>query len=117
MGAETIIAAACAVALFLMCAAFFLTAFRVIRGPTLPDRIVALDMLVAIAIGFIAVLAIKTGFNLYIDIAIALGLVGFLATVAFARFVMRQGMEPGEEEPAPAAARQGRSGGKRRVRR
>ena len=117
MGAETIISAASAIALLLMCAAFFLTAFRVIRGPTLPDRIVALDMLVAIAIGFIAVLAIKTGFNLYIDIAIALGLVGFLATVAFARFVMRQGMEPGEEEPAPAGARQGRPGGKRRVRR
>ena len=117
MGAETIISAASAIALLLMCAAFFLTAFRVIRGPTLPDRIVALDMLVAIAIGFIAVLANKTGFNLYIDIAIALGLVGFLATVAFARFIMRQGMEPGEEEPAPAAARQGRTGGKRRVRR
>ncbi|MCO5136260.1 MAG: monovalent cation/H+ antiporter complex subunit F [Shinella sp.] len=51
-------------------------------------------LLVAIAIGFIAVLAIRTGFNLYI-IAIALGLVSFLATVAFARFDMRQGMEGG----------------------
>jgi len=117
MGAETIISAASTSALFLMCAAFFLTAFRVIKGPTLPDRIVALDMLVAIAIGFIAVLAIKTGFNLYIDIAIALGLVGFLATVAFARFVMHQGMEPGEEEPAPKEARRSRQAGKRRVRR
>ena len=117
MAAETIISGACAIALFLMCAAFFLTAFRVVRGPTLPDRIVALDMLVAIAIGFIAVVAIRTGFNLYIDIAIALGLVGFLATVAFARFVMHQGLEPGEEEPAPGPARRDRQGGKRRVRR
>ena len=48
----------------------------------------ALDMLVATAIGFIAVIGIRTGFTLYLDIAIALGLVGFLATVAFARFVM-----------------------------
>ena len=117
MGAATIISAAATLALFLMGAAFFLTAYRVIKGPTLPDRIVALDMLVAIAIGFIAVIAIKTGFNLYIDIAIALGLVGFLATVAFARFVMHQGMEPGEEEPAPEPARRGRQGGKRRARR
>lgn len=117
MGAETVISVASTIALFLMCAALFLAAFRVIKGPTLPDRIVALDMLVAIAIGFIAVIAIKTGFNLYIDIAIALGLVGFLATVAFARFVMRQGMEPGEEEPAPGMVRQGRPAGKRRVRR
>ena len=117
MGAETIISAAVAIALFLMSAAFFLAAYRDIKGPTLPDRIVALDMLVAIAIGFIAVIAIRTGFNLYIDIAIALGLVGFLATVAFARFVMHQGMEPGEEEPAPGPARRDRQGGKRRVRR
>ena len=96
MAADTVISVASTIALFLMCAAFFLTAWRVVRGPTLPDRIVALDMLVAIAIGFIAVVAVKTGFNLYIDIAIALGLVGFLATVAFARFIMSQGMQEGE---------------------
>jgi multicomponent Na+:H+ antiporter subunit F len=118
MGAETVISAAATIALFLMCAAFFLTAWRVVKGPTLPDRIVALDMLVAIAIGFIAVIAIRTGFNLYIDIAIALGLVGFLATVAFARFVMRQGMEPeAEEETAPPPPRHGRQGRKGRARR
>ena len=114
MGAETILSAATAIALFLMCAAFFLTAWRVIKGPTLPDRIVALDMLVAIAIGFIAVIAIRTGFNLYIDIAIALGLVGFLATVAFARFVLRQGMQSGEEgapDQAPAVGKARRGGG------
>ncbi len=114
MDAQTVISAAAAIALLLMCAAFFLTAFRVVRGPTLPDRIVALDMLVAIAIGFIAVVAIRTGFNLYIDIAIALGLVGFLATVAFARFVMRQGMEEGE---TPAEGRKREKTGKRRKRR
>ena len=41
-----------------------------------------------IAIGFIATIGIKTGFTLYVDIALALGLVGFLATVAFARFTL-----------------------------
>lgn len=119
MDAQTVISAAAAIALLLMCAAFFLTAFRVIRGPTLPDRIVALDMLVAIAIGFIAVVAIRTGFNLYIDIAIALGLVGFLATIAFARFVMRQGMVAGEEgtPDGEAPPRGGRRAGKTRKRR
>lgn len=119
MSAETVISAASAFALFMMCAAFFLTVCRVISGPTLPDRIVALDMLVAIAIGFIAVVAIRTGFTLYIDVAITLGLVGFLATVAFARFLMTQAMQPGEEGPPDAppgrrrragAARAGRKG-------
>lgn len=121
MGADTILSAAATIALFLMGAAFFLTAFRIVRGPTLPDRIVALDMLVAIAIGFIAVIALKTGFSLYIDIAIALGLVGFLATVALARFVLTQGMPVDEADPmagraggAPRAAHAGSKTTKRK---
>lgn len=116
MGAETILSAASTLALGLMCVAFFLTAWRVIRGPTLPDRIVALDMLVAIAIGFIAVIAIRTGFNLYIDIAIALGLVGFLATVAFARFVLSHGMSEDGEDPALVPDRPQRGKGRRKGR-
>lgn len=121
MAAQTVISVASTIALFLMCAAFFLTAWRIIKGPTLPDRIVALDMLVAIAIGFIAVIAIRTGFNLYIDIAIALGLVGFLATVAFARFILSQGMQPGEAgspdgEVARKGQRHNRPGKARRAR-
>ncbi|UJQ95761.1 cation:proton antiporter [Mariluticola halotolerans] len=68
--------------------AFFLTVVRIVIGPSLPDRVLALDMLVSIGIGYIAVIAIKTGFSLYLDIAIALGIVGFLATVAFARFIL-----------------------------
>ncbi len=53
-------------------------------------------MLVATAIGFIAVVGIRTGHTLYLDIAIALGLVGFLATVAFARFVLTHGQGDGD---------------------
>lgn len=79
------------IALVILSMAFLGTVFKVIRGPTLPDRILALDMLVATAIGFIAAIGIKTGFTLYVDIAITLGLVGFLATVAFARFVLTRG--------------------------
>lgn len=86
------------IALFLLTVSFFITVYRVIAGPTLPDRIVALDMLVGVAIGFIAVIGIKTGYYLYVDIAIALGLVGFLATVAFARFVLARGMTVADAE-------------------
>lgn len=103
-------------AFVLLSVSFIITVARVIKGPTLPDRVLALDLLVAAAIGFIAVLGIKTGFTLYIDIAIALGLVGFLATVAFARFIISRGQradgtpacEPGsvdfmESKSVPAA--------------
>lgn len=93
---SAIVLAASGIALLVLAVAFLLTAWRVVAGPTLPDRILALDMLTGIAIGFIAVIAIRTGFSLYIDIAISLGLVGFLATVAFARFVLSRGL-PQEE--------------------
>jgi multicomponent Na+:H+ antiporter subunit F len=74
-------------ALAALIAAMALIAFRVLRGPTLADRALALDQLVAVAIGFIAVIAVKTGYELYIDIALALGLTGFLTTAAFARYL------------------------------
>lgn len=102
---EQILAAATGFALVLLSVALLVTVWRIIRGPTLPDRVVGLDMLVAIAIGLIAVVAIRTGFNLYIDIAIALGLVGFLATVAFARFVLARGLAPEAAGPEPGGAR------------
>ena len=104
MTIETILNLAIGIALLALAIAFLLTVYRVVRGPTLPERVVALDMLTGIAIGFIAVIAIKTGFNLYIDIAISLGLVSFLATVAFARFILKRRME-GEESPAEADRR------------
>ena len=81
------------IALAILSLTFLITVIKVIHGPTLPDRILALDMLVAVAIGFIAIIGIDTGYTLYVDIAIALGLVGFLATVAFARFVMNRGRD------------------------
>lgn len=97
MTPEMLVSFASIAALFILCVAFLLTVYRVVVGPTLPDRVVALDMLVGIAIGFIAVIAIRTGFNLYIDIAIALCLVGFLATVAFARFILSRRPEDGRQ--------------------
>lgn len=78
------------ISLAILTLAFVLTIVRIVIGPTLPDRVLALDMLVFIGIAYIAVMAIKTGFALYLDISIALGLVGFLATVAFARFILHR---------------------------
>ncbi len=111
MTPQDILSAATSFALIVMAIALLLTVWRALKGPTLPDRIIALDMLVAIAIGFIAALALKTGFYLYVDIAISLGLVGFLATVAFARFVLSRGRTEAENERSAAAQSAARSGG------
>tara|TARA_R110002124_G_scaffold69925_2_gene187674 strand:- start:1233 stop:1595 length:363 start_codon:yes stop_codon:yes gene_type:complete len=88
------------VSLVMLISAFLLIIVRIVRGPTLPDRVLALDMLVAVGIGFIAVIGIKTGYFLYIDVAIALGLIGFLATVAFSRYVLSRGSTV-DEAPDP----------------
>lgn len=80
------------VSLAILTISFIIIVVRIAVGPSLPDRVVALDMLVTVGIGFIAAIGVYTGYYLYIDIAITLGLVGFLATVAFARFVMNRGL-------------------------
>jgi multicomponent Na+:H+ antiporter subunit F len=109
--APAIVSVAINLSLAILSLAFLLTVYRVVIGPTLPDRVLALDMLTAIAIGFIAVMAVKTGFTLYIDIAISLGLVGFLATVAFARFILTHGSEQGAGQALPSDAATRRAAG------
>ena len=94
---QSFLSMATSASLLVLSAALVLIVVRIVRGPTLPDRILALDMLIAAVIGFIATMGVKTGFTLYVDIAIALGLVGFLSTVAFARFVLTRG-RAGEEQ-------------------
>jgi multicomponent Na+:H+ antiporter subunit F len=64
---------------------------RIIRGPTLADRILGLDTITVLAVGIIGVFAVHTRLYLYADIAIAVALVGLLSTVAFARYLLSRG--------------------------
>lgn len=59
---------------------------RLARGPSLPDRIIALDMMTVSIATFCAIFAISRNDSMFLDIVVVLGLVGFLATVAMARF-------------------------------
>ena len=63
---------------------------RLVRGPSLPDRVVGLDMLVVLMVAFAATFAIAVDEAAFVDMAIALALVGFLGTVAFARYAERR---------------------------
>lgn len=76
------------IAVMLMLAAMGLTVIRLVLGPTLGDRIMALDLLTQLAVGMIAALVVKTGFGLYLDIAIAVALVGLLSTLALTRYLL-----------------------------
>lgn len=64
---------------------------RVIVGPSFADRILGLDVMTTIGIGAIALFGAHTGLYFYADVAIALGLIAFVATVAFARYLLIRG--------------------------
>lgn len=63
---------------------------RIVVGPSIEDRIVALDLLSANAIAFIAVYAIQSGTTTFLDVGIILALLAFLGTVAFAYYLERR---------------------------
>jgi multicomponent Na+:H+ antiporter subunit F len=68
-----------------------LTTVRLLRGPSLPDRVVALDLLTTLGIGMACTWAMATDAAAFLDVALVLALVAFLGTVAFARYLERQG--------------------------
>jgi len=75
--------------LFLL-AALGLSFARLALGPTLADRVVALDLINVLAVAYGALFAVFSDAAAFLDAAIALALVAFLATVAFARFTERR---------------------------
>ena len=64
---------------------------RLVRGPSLPDRVVALDFMTAVAVAVAGVWAIATGKPVFLDVAMVLALITFVGTVAFARYLERRG--------------------------
>jgi multicomponent Na+:H+ antiporter subunit F len=71
-------------------AALLLVFVRLARGPSLSDRVVALDLIAVLAVGLIAMVAFETDQPVFLDAAIVLALVAFLGTVAFARYLERR---------------------------
>ena len=63
---------------------------RLIKGPSLADRVVALDLMTVLIVAFCGLYALLSGVQAFLDVAIVLALIGFLATVAFARFIERK---------------------------
>lgn len=74
----------------LLLGALVLAFLRLVRGPSLPDRVVALDLLALLGISVTGVYAIATGQALFLDVALVLALLSFLGTVAFAFYIERR---------------------------
>ncbi len=63
---------------------------RLVRGPSLPDRVVAIDLMNTLGIGIIATYAVATNHSAFLDVASAMALISFLGTVAFAYYIERR---------------------------
>ena len=85
----TILAWSLALAQTMLAAAMGCAAFRLVRGPRAQDRILGLDTLYVNAMLLLLTFGIRTGSTLYFELALAIALLGFVATVALAKFLMR----------------------------
>jgi len=72
---------------YILILASLLVLFRVLKGPTAADRIVAIDIFGILIVGLCAVLSIAAGRSWYIDIGIAWGLQSFIGTLALAKYL------------------------------
>ena len=78
-------------ALGLLAMAAGLCLLRLLRGSSLPDRIVALDTLLVVVVCGIAVGAVRTGSGEFLDVLVVASLLGFSGTALVARFIERRG--------------------------
>jgi len=84
---EAVTAAVIDGALILVAGLCLLCGYRVIRGPTVPDRVVGLDAIATNVIAIAMLVALRTGRGLFVTASIVLAIIGFLSTVTVAKYV------------------------------
>lgn len=73
----------------IICLALIFITLRFIKGPQIVDRVVALDLLITIGVGFIALFSIIANNAVFLDVAMILALIAFLSTVAFSFYIFK----------------------------
>lgn len=68
---------------------FALALTRLFRGPTTSDRVLALDLMAVLSVGMVSIFAIRFDQPALLDVALAVALVTFLATIAFSGYIER----------------------------
>ena len=81
------------VALVMTSVAVLIAFVRVVRGPTLPDRVVALDLIGISSVGLMVLGSAASGERAFLDAAVVMALLGFLGTVAYARYAEKESQE------------------------
>ena len=78
------------VAMYIVGAAMLLAFWRLLRGPTLPDRILALDTLSVTAIAELMLLGMHLRSSIYFEAALIIAMLGFVSTVVLSKYVIRR---------------------------
>lgn len=86
------------------CVAVGLAVYRIVLGPTHADRVVALDILLAAGVALCIAASLYTARTVFLDVAIGLSLVAFVATIGWARLIERT---PRDQPQAPAGGTHG----------
>ena len=76
-------------ALAMLSAALVLNLYRLLRGPSVVDRITALDTMSVNAVALLVLLGVQRGSALYFEAALLIAMVGFVSTVALCKYVLR----------------------------
>lgn len=84
------------IAMAFMAASMLITLMRLLRGPTLADRVVSLDLLALFAAGAICIISMETDRPELLMVAAVVALLTFMSTATFALYIERQGHETGE---------------------
>jgi multicomponent Na+:H+ antiporter subunit F len=79
------------VALTLLAVAAVLTFIRLAKGPTLPDRVIAIDLIGVLLVCLLVVMSGVTAQQAFLDVAMVVALISFVGTVAYARYIEREG--------------------------
>ena len=87
MAGEALAATAIDAALVVVAGLCLLCGYRVVVGPTVPDRVVALDAIATNVVAITVLFALKTGRGLYVTVSLVLAIIGFLSTVAVAKYI------------------------------
>ena len=73
--------------------ACFICALRAALGPTAPDRVIAIDALVALMVGALVLLGVHYRASIYLDVALVYAFIAFLGTLAIAKYLEGRGIE------------------------
>lgn len=79
------------VALTMVAVAAALTFIRLAKGPTLPDRVIAIDLIGVLMVCLLVMMAGLTTQEAFLDVAIVVALISFVGTIAYAQYIEREG--------------------------